>query len=113
MMRQYAGTDYCWNYSRKNVRSDDCCYRLRLQLEKHQVPVKRFALFWQPWEEVDRYIVNVLALGGLLTPGMERRSTCPRSRIERAEVMVFVLEDKAWTGQGVGDRPETKDRGRG
>ncbi|CAE7936499.1 unnamed protein product, partial [Symbiodinium necroappetens] len=56
--RQYAGADYCWNYSRESVRSDDCCYRLRLQLEKHQVPVKRFALFWQPWEEVDRYIVR-------------------------------------------------------
>jgi hypothetical protein len=26
------------------------CHRLKLQLQKHRVPVKRFALLWQPWE---------------------------------------------------------------
>eukprot|EP00438_Fugacium_kawagutii_P026780 Skav207130 [mRNA] locus=scaffold554:86956:89328:+ [translate_table: standard] len=28
------------------------CHRLKLQLQKHQVPVKRFALLWQPWESL-------------------------------------------------------------
>eukprot|EP00439_Symbiodinium_sp_Y106_P040594 s274_g4.t8 len=40
--RQYGGTEYCW-VSPREVRSDDCCHRLKLQLEKHQVPVKRYA----------------------------------------------------------------------
>lgn len=26
------------------------CHRLKLQLLKHQIPVKRFPLLWQPWE---------------------------------------------------------------
>eukprot|EP00435_Cladocopium_sp_Y103_P022827 s3628_g5.t1 len=56
--RQYGGSDYCWISPRESIRSDDCCHRLKLQLQKHHIPVKRFALLWQPWEIVDRYIVR-------------------------------------------------------
>ena len=65
--RHYGGTDYCWISPRENIRSDDCCHRLKLQLLKHQIPVKRFPLLWQPWEIVDRYIVRPKTWNGSKT----------------------------------------------
>lgn len=56
--RQYGGTEFCWDMPRKNIKSDDCNHRLKLQLLKFEVPVSRFALIWQPWDIVGYYLVR-------------------------------------------------------